>query len=99
MGSTLQVYTMSFLFKRRKETEAEESGPAAEPECPHSALVPRWDELADMGKPEKVSRYICESCHQDFSREEGERVLAEQRERLHVDEMEQLRQDAAEAET
>jgi hypothetical protein len=58
--------------------------------CPHLALVPRWDSVNDMGKPEKITSYICDGCHAPFSREEGERSRAEGIEHLRQerDEME-----------
>ncbi len=46
------------------------------PECPHTALTPRWDSLADMGHSEKVSSYHCQSCEESFSREEGEALMS-----------------------
>jgi hypothetical protein len=41
--------------------------------CEHRALTPRWDSVADMGLPSKVTEYRCESCGTTFSREEAER--------------------------
>ncbi len=56
--------------------------------CPHGSLVPHWDELADMGKTDAVSYYICESCGGRFSREDGQRLMAEAAERVRVSEEE-----------
>jgi hypothetical protein len=53
-----------------------------DPPCPHVALVPRWDAAEDMGKADRVSRYVCESCQATFSREEGEGMVAQAAERL-----------------
>jgi transposase-like protein len=58
----------------------------AEVECPHTAVTPRWESAADMGKTELVSSYVCESCAATFSREEGERLAAGAAERLRVSE-------------
>lgn len=44
---------------------------AVEEECPHRALVPHWDDLADMGKEDKVSYYVCEACHRRLTPEEA----------------------------
>lgn len=50
--------------------------------CPHTALVPKWDRPEDIGKEELIVRYHCEGCGQDFTKEEGERLLKEEVERL-----------------
>ncbi len=52
--------------------------PEAEEEevlCPHTALVPRWDNAEDMGKTDRVSTYLCTACNRTFSREEAEADL------------------------
>jgi hypothetical protein len=46
------------------------------PPCPHSVLVPRWDSVEDMGKAEKATRYMCESCHEMFTPQEAEELQA-----------------------
>ncbi len=81
---------MGFLDKllgREKRPQTEQAA-ASEQQCPHTALVPRWDSAEDMGKMERVSRYVCESCQRSFSREEGEAMRAEETERLRVGEIE-----------
>jgi len=35
--------------------------------CPHTVLIPSWDNAADMGPEEKAIRFTCESCHQEFT--------------------------------
>lgn len=70
---------LSRLFGGKKEAPAEEVAAA---ECPHTALVPRWESAQDMGKEDKISGYRCEGCAGDFSREEGERLLKAEEERL-----------------
>jgi len=52
--------------------------------CPHGSLVPHWDQPEDMGKSDAVSYYICESCGERFSREEGQRLMVEAAERVRV---------------
>jgi hypothetical protein len=32
------------------------------PPCPHTAIAPRWDNAADMGKHDKISCYVCTAC-------------------------------------
>jgi hypothetical protein len=36
-------------------------------ECPHAVLVPRWENVQDMGHEDKISRYMCEACHEEFA--------------------------------
>jgi hypothetical protein len=55
------------------------------PPCPHTALTPRWDSVADMGNTEKVTGYTCQGCNQAFSAAEGRTLLATEAERLRRD--------------
>ncbi len=43
-------------------------------ECPHSVLVPRWENVQDMGIAEKATRYLCESCKEEFAPAEAQRL-------------------------
>jgi hypothetical protein len=45
------------------------------PPCPHTALVPRWDNAEDMGKADKTSAYVCTACDTVFTPEEASRYL------------------------
>ena len=68
---------MSFLSKllgREKAKPVEEA--AVVVECPHAALVPKWDSVQDMGIEEKATSFTCDSCHQVFTPAEA-RVLRE----------------------
>src|SRR5207247_10930179 len=89
-----ETLTMGFLDKllgrkgrvgtaQPKEDEAIPDAP-----CPHGALVPHWDQLEDMGKTDAISYYVCESCSERFSREQGQRLMAEAAERVRVSEEE-----------
>jgi hypothetical protein len=60
------------------------SADAAAP-CPHTALTPRWDSVADMGNVEKVTAYTCQGCNQTFTAAEGRALLATEGERLRQD--------------
>ncbi len=71
------------LFGRKgAATPAAES--AVDVQCPHAALTPRWDSAADMGKTELVSSYVCESCHESFSRDQGAGLVTAAADRLRV---------------
>lgn len=63
-------------------------------ECPHVTLTGRWDSVADMGKDDRATGFVCGSCHEQFGPEEGRRLLETTRERLHADEVERARQRA-----
>lgn len=81
--------TMGFLdslFRRKGADAPAEEAPAVAQECPHAAVTPRWESAADMGKTELVSAYVCEACHETFSREEGDHLVASAAERLRVSE-------------
>lgn len=54
---------LSKLFGGKKEAVAAASITV---ECPHSVLVPRWDSVQDMGIEDKATRFMCESCKQEF---------------------------------
>src|SRR5688500_3445964 len=55
------------------------------PPCPHTALTPRWDSVADMGNTEKVTSYTCQGCNQAFTAAEGRTLLATEADRLRRD--------------
>ena len=79
------------LFGRKDDKQASTPVDASQPdaadvECPHAAVTPRWDSGADMGKTDLVSAYVCEACGARFSREEGEALGASAADRLRVSE-------------
>ena len=59
--------------KRKDIARAPEEDRAAP--CPHRALAPHWGSVADMGKADRVTVYVCSLCHATFTREEGEKYL------------------------
>lgn len=48
---------------------------AEQVECPHKALTARWDRAEDIGKEDLATSFHCEGCGEDFSGEEGRRLL------------------------
>ncbi len=74
------------LLRRGMRQTTKEAG-TSQPECPHVALVPHWDAVNDMGNQEKVTRYTCQSCNGSFSREEGQRMIETEKERLRLAEI------------
>ncbi len=81
---------MGFLKRLlgRQETPAAERLQAPDPACPHVALVPRWGRVEDIGKPDRVTQFTCESCGAAFPREEGERLRDQGAERVRLAETE-----------
>ena len=63
------VFDKLFGSNGKKESVAVETPP-----CPHTALVPHWDSVNDMGREELATRFSCEACHEDFTPTEA-RVL------------------------
>ncbi|TMF09519.1 MAG: hypothetical protein E6I38_06075 [Chloroflexi bacterium] len=79
------------LFGRKTGTEtapAKEEEMIADVRCPHGSLVAHWDEPQAMGKSDAVSYYICESCGERFSPEQGQRFMTEAAERVRIAEEE-----------
>ena len=51
-------------------------------DCPHAVLVPRWENVKDMGHEDKITRYSCEACHEEFEPEEAMRLRETINERM-----------------
>lgn len=60
----------------RKEASAKVDETLIEEKCPHASLRPHWARPEDLGKKELITSYVCETCGETFSREQGERVTA-----------------------
>jgi hypothetical protein len=54
-----------------------------DPPCPHTTLMPRWDNVADMGKDNKVTSYTCDSCQESFTAGAGHALQATETARVH----------------
>jgi hypothetical protein len=54
-------------------------------ECPHAVLVPRWENVQDMGIEAKATRWMCESCKQIFTPDEATHLRATLAERVAMD--------------
>jgi hypothetical protein len=35
--------------------------------CPHTVLLPRWDDVADMGHEDRATSFVCEGCGEEFT--------------------------------
>ena len=51
-------------------------------ECPHVALVPKWDSAADIGIEAKASHYDCGVCGGSFTPTEAAELRATEAERI-----------------
>ena len=71
------------LFNRKKaEDAATMTSEHAQVACPHTSMVPRWDNLDDMGHEDRISGYRCDSCHESLSAEQGHQLRESEAERL-----------------
>jgi len=52
--------------------------------CAHGLLTPRWDSVADMGKEERATSFVCEACREEFSPQEARALHESMAERLPV---------------
>lgn len=57
-----------------RNEEAAEPVVEADPKCPHTSLVPHWDNPEQLGKPE-LARYQCESCQEQFNYAQTEQLM------------------------
>ena len=72
---------MGFLNKLFTKSAKEETAVEAPP-CPHTALIPRWDSIDDIGHDEKATHFVCEACEATFSPEEARQLQESARQRL-----------------
>jgi hypothetical protein len=72
------------LFGKKQEAPIAIEGEPAE-ECPHGALAPHWDNVADFGKSDLIAFYICEACKTKLDREEGAAAMKRASETVRVD--------------
>ena len=54
--------------------------------CNHGVIVPRWDSVADIGKEDLATSYLCEACHETFTPDEARMLKESMAERLPVSE-------------
>ena len=75
------LFDKLFGGNKSKQTTA-----VAEPAvtCPHAVLVPRWDNVQDMGHEDKATRYMCEACREMFTPEQAKELSQTIRERMAV---------------
>lgn len=80
-----------FFGGKTKVAAPAKSSAELQAECPHIALMGRWDAAGDMGKDDKVTAFICDACHTTFSPEEGRRLRVTTADRLKTEDIERLR--------
>lgn len=73
---------LSKLFGKGGATTEQDKMPSAAATCPHTTLVPRWDNAADIGHEERATGYRCEGCGAMFTRAEAEALRRREAERL-----------------
>ena len=78
---------MSFLSKLFGGGKTKPAAtPAVKLECPHAALVPKWDNVQDMGIEAKASSFECDACHKAFTPEDARASRASLTERMKLPE-------------
>jgi len=58
--------------------------PTVTVDCPHAALVPKWDNVQDMGSEAKATSFNCDACHKEFTPDEARTLRETLAERLRV---------------
>ena len=57
---------MPLFRKSPKNVEGRRDEPVDETACPHTTLIPRWDNAADVGNLDRATRFLCEGCNTEF---------------------------------
>ena len=86
---------MGLLGKLFGSKTKEVETPTITVECPHAVLVPRWENVQDMGHEDKISRFMCEACHEEFAPEVATQLRNSINERLEASWAQQAEQSAA----
>ena len=71
---------MKLLKKRRSEAPPDQA--ETPPVCEHITLIPSWDRAEDIGHENRVARYRCESCAQEFTLAEADHLRETEAARL-----------------
>ena len=86
---------MGLLGKLFGSKTKEVETPTSTVECPHAVLVPRWENVQDMGHEDKISRYMSEACHEEFLPEVARQLRESINERLEASWAQQAEASAA----
>ena len=73
---------MPLFRKSPKNVEDRSDEPVEQVACPHTTLIPRWDNAADVGKLDRATRFLCEGCNQEFDAEEADRLRVTEAKRI-----------------
>ena len=75
-------WVMPIFRKSHKDVE-ERGDETVEPTtCPHTTLIPRWDNAADVGNLDRAARFLCEGCNREFDAAEAARLRATEAKRV-----------------
>lgn len=50
--------------------------------CLHTVLLPHWDRIEDMGHADRATSFRCQSCNEQFTPEQAQRLQQTEAERL-----------------
>ncbi len=75
---------MDTVGRLRKNAEARPGKGTDRPQsaCPHSVLLPVWDNVAYIGNSDRVAAYSCKACRVTVSRHEGQQLCASEANRM-----------------
>ncbi len=72
-----------FGWFKRHEGERARAHRADGPTCLHTALVPRFESVADMGHEDRATGFRCESCGSTFTPAEAHTLRSTEAQRVH----------------
>ncbi len=73
---------MSWLDRLSRRQPTPDAALPSEARCPHTKLLPQWDDPADLGRNDKASSFRCDACGQVLTPAEAEAVRASEGKRL-----------------
>jgi hypothetical protein len=73
---------MKWLRRRHDGGSATVEPTTDAPPCEHLVLIPRWDNVDDIGREDRVAGERCEACGADFTPEEAAHLRATEASRL-----------------
>ena len=70
------------LFKKSPKIEGSQERHVEEAACPHTSLVPRWENAADIGDLQRATSFRCDACGSEFNAERARMLRATEARRV-----------------
>ena len=74
-----------FGWFKRHDASRERAHRAEGPVCPHTALVPSYNSVADMGHEDRATGFRCEACGSTFTPAEAHALRSTEAARVHTE--------------